>query len=184
VSLNCDDTYQRFRLENKADGGKIAALDNWDGKSWYSTWTWDSGDPMYMQFDSSAGLYSFGECRKLIVVPVQYTGSGALLEVDIFGWTGYSVDLILQIPASTHGTYWLDGASIFFEYSLYLYGEPNCCPCNRQTQQFDWNGSGFTQTNQWQTPTYSGSPPPECVGTATPVIFYYIVTPLPIRRFP
>jgi serine/threonine protein kinase len=184
VSLNCDETYQRFRLENKADGGKIASLDNWDGKNWYSTWTWDSGDPMYMQFENTTGLYSFGECRKLIVVPVLYSGSGANLEVDIFGWTGYSVDLVLQIPGSHAGKWWTDGYSVFYEYDIYLYGEPMCCPCNRQTLQFDWNGTNFTQSNQWQSPTYSGSPPPECVGTVTPTVhFYYIVTPLP-RKLP
>ncbi len=161
VSLNCDGTYQRVRITNGGASGKTISVDNWNGSSWVNVWNIAGGDPMIRQIEDEAGYYPFGACQKLIIVPLRYTGSGAVLELTIHKWTGSAMKQVYY-KDGVHGRWRKVGDTIIFEESLYLYGEPNCCPCNTQTLEHTWDGSAFVQTGSLVSPTYSGTPPPIC----------------------
>jgi mycoredoxin len=117
---------------------------------------------MIRQIEEQAGYYPFGDCQQLVIVPIRYSGSGAVLELGIHEWNGAGLSQV-YFNDGVHGTWSKAGDNIIFEESLYLYGEPNCCPCNRQTLQHTWDGEAFVQTGSAITPTYSGTPPPMCV---------------------
>jgi len=161
VSLECDGTYQRFRLTDGGAAGKTASVDHWDGTSWVNVWNWAGGDPMIKQIEDGAGLYSFGGCEQLVAIPERVAGSGAILQLTIHRWTGAGLIEVFFIDG-VHGTWTPTGDGFLFEESVYLYGEPNCCPCNRQYLQYAWNGSSFDQIGSAVNPTYSGTPPAEC----------------------
>jgi len=162
VSLNCDDSYQRFRLVDGGAAGKTVYLDNWNGSSWIEVWSMAGGDPMIRQIQSEVGLYAFGGCQQLIVVPVVYSGSGAILELSAYQWMGAGVAQVYQQDGA-HGSWQHQADALYFEQSVYLFGEPNCCPCNRQAETHTWNGAAFIATSSSISPTYSGTPPPICV---------------------
>jgi len=161
VSMNCDGTYQKLTIVDGGAVGKTATLASWDGSTWIDVWSVSGGDPMMQQIEAEAGLYPFGACRQLIVIPLRYSGSGVLLDLTIYEWTGAAVSQV-YFRQGVHGNWSQDGDSIVFEESLYLYGEANCCPCNRQETRHTWDGSAFLQTSQVMTPTYTGAPPDWC----------------------
>ena len=161
VSMNCDGTYQKLTIVDGGAAGKTATLSNLNGSAWIDVWSVSGGDPMIQQIEAEAGLFSFGACKQLIVIPLRYSGSGAVLDVTIYEWTGAAV-VQVYYRQGVHGGWSKDGDTIAFEESLYLYGEPNCCPCNRQTTRHTWNGTSFAQTDQVVTPTYTGPPPEYC----------------------
>jgi hypothetical protein len=161
VSLNCDGTYQRVRITDGGASGKTVSVDNWDGSAWINVWNYSSGDPMIKQIQDEAGYYEFLGCQKLIIIPEVYGGSGAILELRIYVWNGSGLTNVYTHDG-THGSWSKVGDTIVFEESLYLYGEPNCCPCNRQVLEYTWDGAAFVQTGSAINPTYSGTPPPEC----------------------
>lgn len=162
VSLNCDGSYQRVRLEDAGAAGRSLHVDNWTGSAWQTAWSFNAGDPMIRQLEEEAGARSFGGCRQLIVVPLRYTGSGAVLELQVFGWNGDEV-VELYENDGVHGVWQQQGNMLIFEESLYLFDEPNCCPCNRQISSHQWNGSAFIEVSTDIEPTYSGTPPPMCI---------------------
>lgn len=162
VSLNCDGTYQRLRITDGGASGKTISVDNWDGSSWINVWNIAGGDAMIRQIEAEAGYYTFGGCQKLVIVPIRYSGSGAILELSIHVWNGAGLTQV-YFNDGVHGSWSKVGDNVIFEESLYLFGEPNCCPCNRQTLQYTWDGTAFNQTGSAITPTYSGTPPPICV---------------------
>lgn len=162
VSLNCDGTYQRVRLEDAGAAGRSLYIDNWIGSGWENVWAFDAGDPMIRQLSEKAGARSFGGCRQLVLLPLRYAGSGAVLELQVLGWTGDGVVELYQNDG-VHGAWQQNGDQLLFEESLYLFGEPNCCPCNRQFSTHRWNGSAFVEVSTEIEPTYSGTPPPICI---------------------
>ncbi len=162
VSLNCDGTYQRLRITDGGASGKTISVDNWDGSSWINVWNLAGGDAMIRQIEAEAGYYTFGGCQKLVIVPMRYSGSGAILELSIHVWNGAGLTQV-YFNDGVHGSWSKVGDNVIFEESLYLFDEPNCCPCNRQTLQYTWDGTAFNQTGSAITPTYSGTPPPICV---------------------
>ncbi|HLB64996.1 MAG TPA: hypothetical protein VJJ46_09150 [Anaerolineales bacterium] len=161
VSLQCDGTFQRFRLTDAGVAGRTASVDSWDGSSWVNVWNWAGGDPMIKQIEDEAGLYSFGGCEQLVVIPERFVGSGAILQLTIHRWNGAGLTEVFFLDG-VHGSWSLTGDGFLFEESVYLYGEPNCCPCNRQYLQYSWNGAAFDQTGSAVNPTYTGTPPAEC----------------------
>jgi len=162
VSLNCDGTYQRVRLTDGGAAGKTVSVDNWDGSAWINVWNYAGGDPMIKQIQDEAGYYEFLGCQKLVIIPEVYGGSGVILELRIYIWNGSGLTNVYTHDG-THGSWSKVGDTIVFEESLYLYGEPNCCPCNRQVLEYTWDGVSFVQTGSAINPTYSGTPPPICV---------------------
>ena len=187
VSMNCDGTYQRFRLEDKGSQGQAVYLEYWEGTKWITSWTYETGDPMVRHIEGEGlGFNDFGECRKLLIVPVRYSGSGANLELNVYAWNGTTLVSVLQITDATQGTWSKVADSINVKYAVYLYGEPNCCPCNMQLDRYDWNGNIFVAGTSQTNPTYTGAAPAECttVGGLQPIdpgIFRkFVVTPLPL----
>lgn len=162
VSLNCDDTFQRVWIDDTGATGKILYVDNWNGTDWINIWEFAGGDAMIRQIEDEAGYYNFGTCKKLIAIPLRYVGSGAILELSFYRWTGSGLSLVYSNDG-VHGTWFKTGDVVTFEESIYLFGEPNCCPCNRQILEHTWNGSAFIQTGSGIVPTYTGDPPDHCI---------------------
>jgi hypothetical protein len=161
ISLNCDGTYQRVRVVDGGATGKTLFVENWDGSTWVEVWRIEGGDPMNQQIEDEAGTYLFGECQYLVIVPIRYSGSGAVLELHIYTWDGAGMVEVYSHDG-VHGDWHKLGDMITFEESIYLYDEPNCCPCNRQYLEHTWDGIAFNQTGSLISPTYEGTPPPEC----------------------
>ncbi len=90
-----------------------------------------------------------------------YSGSGAVLELAVYAWSGGGLIEVYR-HEGVHGSWSAIGSIVRFEESIYLYGEPNCCPCNRQILEHAWNGSAFVQASSVVNPIYSGTPPAEC----------------------
>ncbi len=171
VSLNCDGTYQRLLVSDGGSLGKTLTVQNWDEGTWNSVWAIASGDPMERQFEDTAGFYPFGGCEQLLAVPVRYSGSGAPLELSIYRWDGSTMQQVYY-QNGTHGSWRLEGARVYFIRSVYLYGEPTCCPCNTEEIIHRWTGTEFVEESSALTPTYTGTPPPECTtggGAITPL---------------
>lgn len=191
VSMNCDNTYQRFRLEDKGLEGQVVYLEYWEGTKWITSWTYETGDPNIRHVEAEGlGFNDFGECRKLLIVPVRYSGSGGNLELNVYAWNGTTLVSVLQIADATQGTWSKQDKSIVVEYAVYLYGEANCCPCNRQKDRYDWSGNTFVAAASETNPTYTGAAPAECTtsGVIVPIdpgIFRrIIITPFPIIVIP
>ena len=161
LSLNCDGTYQRVRLIDGGASGKTLYVDQWNGAGWDEIWSVEGGDPMNQQIEDDAGPYLFGECQSLVIVPIVFSGSGAILELKIYKWDG-SAMVEVYSHDGVHGDWQKLGDMITFEESIYLYDEPNCCPCNRQFLEHTWDGTDFIQTGSLISPTYEGDPPDYC----------------------
>jgi hypothetical protein len=161
LSLNCDGTYQRIRVVDGGASGKTLFVDHWNGSNWDEVWNVAGGDPMMQQIEDSAGPYLFGECQYLVIVPIRFSGSGAILELSIYLWDGMGMVEVYRHDG-VHGDWEKLGDMITFEESVYLYDEPNCCPCNRQYLEHTWDGSAFIQTGSLISPTYEGEPPEYC----------------------
>lgn len=162
ISMACDGVYQRFRVSDGGASGKTLSVDVWNGATWVNVWNWSGGDPMVKQIQPEAGLYTFGTCEQFVVVPEVYSGSGANLKLTVHRWDGAGLTEVFHIEGD-QGRWTHTDNGILFEESVFLYGEPHCCPCNRQFLQFTWNGSAFVQTASAVNPTYIGTPPSYCV---------------------
>ncbi len=188
VSLNCDGTYQRLLTSEGGSLGTTLTLQTWNGASWDSLWAIASGNPMERQFEDTAGFYPFGGCEQLLVVPLRYTGSGAALELSIYRWDGTTMEQVYY-QNGTHGSWRIEGPRVYFTRSVYLYGEPNCCPCNVEEVIHRWTGTEFVEEGTTLTPTYQGTPPPECSSNLTPVSpilppFFPTVQIIPFLQLP
>jgi serine/threonine protein kinase len=184
VSLNCDDTYQRINILDGGATGKTITVDNFNAGSWQTVWAISSGDPMIKQFEDEAGLYEFGDCRQLLVIPIRFSGSGANLQLVIYKWNGMTMEEAYQ-QYGIGGTWEkVDDLTVQFEHSVYLYGEPNCCPCNREILWHAWDEDEFIDSGVSLNPTYEGAPPAQCQPTPFPlstlIIPPIIITPFPI----
>lgn len=167
ISLNCDDTYQRLRSDLGSAKGDQIWVDRWDGQTWVNAWNYASGDPQVQHIEPEVGFYTFGPCQKLLVAPVRVTGSGAILDLSVYVWDGKTMTLAL-FKEGVHGTWFQQNETLTFEESVYLYNEPNCCPCNRQFTHEVWDGAAFIQMDKHTEPTYTGDPPPECQSSTIP----------------
>jgi hypothetical protein len=72
----------------------------------------------------------------------------------------------------------LDEEFIEFEHSVYLYGEPNCCPCNREIVLHRWDVDEFVPDAVTLEPTYEGPPPAGCEPTPFPLATFWIPPPI------
>jgi hypothetical protein len=161
LSLNCDGTYQRVRVVDGGASGKTLFVDHWNGTTWEEVWRVEGGDPMSQQIEDEAGPYLFGACQYLVIIPIRFSGSGAILELKIYAWDGSGM-VEVYAHDGVHGDWQKLGDMITFEESIYLFDEPNCCPCNRQFLEHTWDGTAFNQTGSLISPTYEGDPPDYC----------------------
>ena len=160
-SFNCDGTYQRVRIVDGGAAGKTVFVDRWLGGSWVEAWRLEGGDPMIRQIEAEAGVYPVETCRSVLFVPLRYSGSGAVLELLGYAWDGNTMVEVYR-QDGTHGDWEISGPTVRIMRSVYLYGEPNCCPCNRETVEHTWDGSAFVQTSSVIEPTYEGEAPEYC----------------------
>ncbi len=164
IVMNCayPTNYHRFRLEDRGSQGRVVFLDLWKAGEWITVWSLEGGDPMSRQIElDGLGLQKFGDCHQLVVVPLRSSGSGSYLDLQVFMWNGTTVQQVFTMGLN-QGTWEKTGNSIKTEQSVYLYGEPNCCPCNREVKYFDWNGTQFVEGAVSLNPTYVGDAPDEC----------------------
>ncbi|MFP3853986.1 MAG: hypothetical protein ACLFWD_06800, partial [Anaerolineales bacterium] len=108
VSLNCDGIFQRVRLIDQGSEGRTLIVDEWTGSNWDTRWRFDGGDPNIRQLTDRAGAYSFDSCQQLLVVPLLYTGSGAVIELRVFEWTGEGA-VEVHTDNGTHGDWQIAG---------------------------------------------------------------------------
>jgi serine/threonine protein kinase len=158
VSLNCDGTYQRFQISDAGSLGKTITIDNWTGSSWVTVFTLSSGDPMERQFADETGLYAFGGCQKLVVIPLRI---GRVLQLAIYAWNGTGLTQVFYREEGS-GSWRKENKGLVFSMPLYLFGEPVCCPCYMQEIGYTWNGKKFVEGAAVKLPTFSGTPPAGC----------------------
>lgn len=157
LSLNCDGTYQRVQLES-GPGGRTLVVDAWQGDRWREAWSFNAGDPQVQELEEEAGAYSFGGCEHLIVLPILFRGSGSVLELRVLRWDpGEAIEL--YVNDGLHASWQKQDDRLVFDEAIYLYDEPNCCPCNRRITVHRWNGTAFIEADQDVQPTYTGTPP-------------------------
>ncbi len=164
VSLKCDDTYQRLRVVDAGSLGTTVTIDSWNGASWDPVWTVTSGDPAVKKITSQVGFYSFGGCEKLFILPIQYPGTTAVLELIVYQWTGSGFKQVYYIYAKK-GTWSVSGNVLTIKRGYYSGGEPSCCPCYTETISDRWNGTTFGNRSSSLTANYSAPVPTYCMGT-------------------
>jgi serine/threonine protein kinase len=179
-SMNCDGTFQRLRINDAGSLGKTVNLDNWTSSGWVSVFTLSSGDPMDRQFDDSTGLYKFGSCQRLLVIPTNI--GGRFMQLAIYAWNGSGLTQVFY-NEGTYATWTLESEGFVFDQAMYLYSEPTCCPCYRQSSSYIWNGNDFTEGATSLNPTFNGEPPPEC-GGPTPTPTFSLIFPTLIIIYP
>lgn len=160
VSLNCDGTYQRVRVETIQEG-RALFIDQRQGGEWRQSWSYDVGDDQEAQLGERAGAHSFGGCERLIVIPVDYQGTGGFFQIRVFRWTSDGPEVVFArdgIP----GDWTREGDSLIIRRTVYLHDEPLCCPCNYRVTTHRWNGTDFVQEEEQLEPAYTGTPPPPC----------------------
>lgn len=162
VSLNCDGTYQRVRITDGGATGKTVSVDRWDGTNWVNAWNLEGGDPMQRQILDDAGDYPFGDCQRLVVVPIRYSGPHLWLELSAYRWNGTGLDQV-YFNAGYYGQWSRSGDTISFTGATSLGGSP-LAACDTQTSEHTWDGSAFVQTGSSITPVPGCTP----VVTASP----------------
>lgn len=161
LSYECDGTYQRTQLIDQGEDGKIIIVEQWVGDEWVEAWRHEEPDPMISQIGVEAKPHRFGECQYLVALPILFSGSGANLALGFYRWNGETM-VEVYFHEGIHGDWNKIGDTITFQESVYLFGEANCCPCNRQILEHTWGGETFTQTGSLIEPTYDGDPPEYC----------------------
>jgi hypothetical protein len=161
LSYECDGTYQRTQLIDQGEDGKILIVEQWVAGEWVEAWRHEEPDPMISQIDVEAKPYRFGECQYLVALPILFSGSGANLALGFYRWNGETMEEV-YFHEGVHGDWSKTGNIITFQESVYLFGEANCCPCNRQFLEHTWDGETFLQTGSLLEPTYEGDPPEYC----------------------
>ncbi|MFP4345676.1 MAG: Kelch repeat-containing protein [Anaerolineales bacterium] len=127
-----------------------------DGARLYSKSTWevlDVGSPS--EIDTGEwSLYTFdrlesAEIRELtgkappeLTVHLRYAGTGAILDLEILSFAGGERELLLERTAYKGGVNYAEEEFVVSQ-PLYLYNEPNCCPCRVESTTYAWDGTSF-----------------------------------------
>ena len=147
VSLNCDGTYQRFRLTDQGINGKTVLIDSWDGNAWVNVWSISSGDPNLQQYAAETGHYQFGECQRLVIVPTLYSNPQVFVELDIYAWNDAGMSLVYHHEGA-YGEWIKLDIVINFEWASVLgwVDAGPLGPCETTPLQHPWDGAAFNQT--------------------------------------
>ena len=143
VSLNCDGTYQRVRITDHGVAGKTISVDNWSAGTWVNVWNAASGDPNLRQLMPEAGTYEFGDCQKLVIVPMRSSGPHLWYELGIHAWNGVGLSQV-YFNEGYYGEWTKTGDVITFREANTLGGSP-LGPCEWMTLEHEWDGAGFVQ---------------------------------------
>jgi hypothetical protein len=147
ISLNCDGTYQRVRIVDEGINGKSVAVDNWNGTDWDNVWIVSSGDPNIRQILDEAGYYQFGDCQKLVIVPMRHSNPHVFFELGIYVWNGAGMSQVYFYDGA-YGEWSKSGATVTFQFANQLGwvdGGP-LGPCDTTTLEHTWDGVMFNQT--------------------------------------
>jgi hypothetical protein len=172
VDLNCDGRYERLITATDTSVPRpvppvisitVEPLDRPAGRlAVYST---ERADIAVLE---SPQALAFGACEQLIVVPVRLSGSGSILQLLVFRWNGSATAKVLEETAS-HGRWSASGARLTLTGAVYLYNEPNCCPCNLLERTYAWDGQRFDLVNEAIKPAEPRLMPDLCRGTPLPL---------------
>lgn len=184
LSMNCDGSYQRYRLKETGSGaGPTLFLDLWKNEQWVETWSFVPDQPDFSTIEvSTAGFYEFRPCQTLLVIPVRLQGSGSYLDLNIFYWSGTSVERTFTLNGMDKGDWSKDQNNLLVKYAVYLLGEPQAAPCNFVTDTYVWNNGIFGKDSSVVNPSYQGTPPPECQVAAQPTLSVGIFLMQPILQ--
>lgn len=128
------------------------------GTSLYTQNTWESFglSPSTMELAANS-LFIFdrieavdivsltGEAPPQVVVRIRYSGTGAILEAHVLSFEGGTAQSLEDITAYKGGMDYHAGGFTVIQ-PLYLYNEPNCCPCRMETATYTWDGAAFAVT--------------------------------------
>ncbi|RPI87692.1 MAG: FHA domain-containing protein [Chloroflexi bacterium] len=172
-SLNCDGTFQRFRITDAGSLGKTISIDNHVDSTWLTVFTISSGDPMERQFGDDVGLYTFGECQQLVVIPFLIN---RIMELAIYEWNGSGLTQVFYKDGE-YATWTHEENGFVFEKAVYKFNEPACCPCYREAIEYTWNGEEFVEGAAVLNPTFTGTPPLECTSKLLPLVTLRVFIP-------
>jgi hypothetical protein len=153
LDLNCDERYERLiktfdtvtpRPSPPLIALAIEALDTGQRVMVHDTQRADIAtieDPIALRLGSG--------CEQLIVVPVRFAGSGSILQLMIFRWNWAGVIKVFDETVQ-HGRWSAEGNSLTLSGPVYLYNEPNCCPCTFQDRVYAWDGQRLPSERQAQ----------------------------------
>ena len=84
-----------------------------------------------------------GDAVPQLVVRIRYAGTGSILEAHVLSFKGGVTASLADITAYKG---WMEyqGNGYLVSQPLYLYNEPNCCPCRKETVTYAWDGVAFT----------------------------------------
>jgi len=111
---------------------------------------------------------AFGACEQLVVAPVRLSGSGSILQLLVFRWNGSAAVKVLEETAA-HGRWSASGARLTLTGAVYLFNEPNCCPCNLLDRTYAWDGQRFGLADEAIKPAEPRLMPDLCRGTPAPL---------------
>ncbi|MBN1921185.1 MAG: hypothetical protein JW892_08080 [Anaerolineae bacterium] len=115
---------------------------------------------MFNQIEAVDIVSLTGEVLPQVVVRIRYSGTGSILEAHILSFRDGAMQSLADITAYKG---WMEyqREGYVLSYPLYLYNEPNCCPCRRETVTYTWDGAAFvtTQTLREEIEGMEGCPP-------------------------
>jgi hypothetical protein len=106
-------------------------------------------------------------CEQLVFVPVRFDGTGRILQLLAYRWNGNSTTKVLDESAD-HGRWAAEGKWVTLSGPVYLYNEPNCCPCTFRDRMYAWDGQRFAISGDNLRPADPRPPPSICTGTPVP----------------
>ncbi|MFP3853987.1 MAG: hypothetical protein ACLFWD_06805 [Anaerolineales bacterium] len=147
VSLSCDGTYQRVRIEDNGPDGITVLVDDWQDGSWMNVWSKTPADPFLQQVLEEVGWYQFGDCQKLIIVPIQNGDPRVTLDLTVHAWNGATMTQVY----SNSGWYgsWSKVGDIIRTREASKLGSIDDGPlsaCEWLTLEYTWDGTAFNQT--------------------------------------
>jgi hypothetical protein len=162
IDLNCDGRYERVVTTASGNNVTAVAIEAPYGSSQrHAVHSTPNAEVAVIE---NPRPLAFGGCEQLLVVPVRFSGSGSILQLMVFRWTGSEVSKVFD--ESAQGGRWAsEGQRLLLTKPVYLYNEPNCCPCTFQERAYAWDGTRFNFVGETLKPAEPLPPPTICTGT-------------------
>lgn len=87
-----------------------------------------------------------GDSVPQVVVRIRYSGTGSILEAHVLSFKGGTTERLADITAYKGWMEYQENGYLVTQ-PLYLYNEPNCCPCRMETVTYTWDGATFATTD-------------------------------------
>ncbi len=128
-----------------AEGAMLTSTNTWEelGSSPSTMELDEYSFLMFNQIETVDIVSLTGEPLPQAVVRIRYSGTGSILEAHILSFKdGVATTLSDIVAYKGWMEYQRDGYMI--SQPLYLYNEPNCCPCRTEKVAYTWDGAAFT----------------------------------------